>query len=192
MQHTSHEGTPVVCSSYDGTASSLTFTDVMESILKFSRENVEQFLVLNLKSENVKQAVDTKSLEDVIDERCKVHTELTAGTDEYKKKECPFVQVFKVGKSRWPSMGEVVNFDPEMSQWVGDGKVVGVRTKFHISIEDSVFKTRGYTSDYFSPIFWRTVGGASAEEIKKSVNKLCRVPAGGIGLKAYLTDACAE
>jgi len=76
-----------VCSTYDSTPSSLTFTDVMESILKFSRENVEQFLVLNFKSENVKQPVNTKDLEEIIDERCQIHTELTAGTNEYVKKE---------------------------------------------------------------------------------------------------------
>lgn len=76
-----------MCSSNDSTASGLTFTDVMESILKFSRENVEQFLILNLKSENVKQPVDTKELEELIDERCKIHTELTPGTNEYVKTE---------------------------------------------------------------------------------------------------------
>ncbi|KAI9269733.1 hypothetical protein EDC94DRAFT_656767 [Helicostylum pulchrum] len=180
----------VVCSSYDSTVSGLTFADVMESILKFSRENVEQFLVLHLKSENVKQPVDTKELEELIDERCKIHTELTPGTNEYVKTECPFVQVFKQGKSRWPSMGEVVNYDPEMSQWVGDGEVVGVRTKFHISIDDSITKARGYTASYFSPAFWRSAQKGSKvesfDELKKIVNKQCRIPAGGIGLEAYL------
>lgn len=48
---------------------------------------MEQILVINLKSENVNQAVETKDLEELIDERCKIHTELTPGTDEFVKKK---------------------------------------------------------------------------------------------------------
>lgn len=81
------QGKVVVCSTFDSTPSGLTFTDVLESILKFSRDNVEQFLVINVKSENVDQAVETKDLEELIDERCKVHTELTSGTSEFVKTE---------------------------------------------------------------------------------------------------------
>jgi hypothetical protein len=44
---------------------------------------VEQFLVLNIKS----NTIDTKQLEQLIDEKCKIHTEATAGTDEFKEKE---------------------------------------------------------------------------------------------------------
>jgi hypothetical protein len=55
----------------------------LDSIFKFSRDNVEQFLVLNLGSSQV----DTKELEELIDERCKVHTELTVGTSEFIKKQ---------------------------------------------------------------------------------------------------------
>lgn len=77
----------MICSEFDSTPSSLYFTDVLESIFTFSRDNVEQILILNLKSENVDQAVETKDLEDLIDERCKVHTELTPGTSEFVKKE---------------------------------------------------------------------------------------------------------
>jgi hypothetical protein len=179
----------------------------LDSIFKFSRDNVEQFLVLNLGSSQV----DTKELEELIDERCKVHTELTVGTSEFIKKQvrqsivnkwspsphrfiiyqCPFVQTYVPGKDRWPSMGEVVNFDPDMAQWVGDGELVGVRTKFLITLDDNVVQTPGYKS-YFSPTFWRSVHQKdsntvkSVEAFKERVHDLCKVPAGGIGLEAYI------
>lgn len=81
------QGKVVVCSTFDSTPSSLYFTDVLETIFNFSRDTVEQILVINLKSENVNQAVETKDLEELIDERCKIHTELTSGTDEFVKKK---------------------------------------------------------------------------------------------------------
>lgn len=81
------QGKVVVCSSFDSTPSSLQFTDVLETIFTFSRDNVEQILILNLKSDNVDQAVETKDLEDLIDERCKIHSEMTQGTSEFVKKE---------------------------------------------------------------------------------------------------------
>jgi hypothetical protein len=83
----SNEGKVVVCSSYDSATSSLSLTDVLESIFQFSRDNVEQFLVVNIKSENVEHPVNTKELESAIEEKCKIHTELTAGTKEYKLTE---------------------------------------------------------------------------------------------------------
>ncbi|KAG2198961.1 hypothetical protein INT47_013145, partial [Mucor saturninus] len=188
-------GKVVICSEFDSTPSSLYFTDVLESIFTFSRDNVEQILILNLKSQNVDQAVETKDLEDLIDERCKVHTELTPGTSEFVKKECPFVEVFVAGKNRWPSLGKVVNYDPEMSQWVGDGEVVGVRTKLHISIADSIVSTPNYKTSYFSPAFWRSIHKdnkvESLADFKKTLGQLCRVPAGGIGLEAYVSDSCS-
>lgn len=93
-------------------------------------------------------------------------------------------------------MGDVVNYNPEMSQWVGDGEVVGVRTKFHISIADNVISTPGYKSSYFSPVFWRSIHKDNKvntlEDFKKSIGKQCTVPAGGIGLEAYVSDPCSE
>lgn len=106
------------------------------------------------------------------------------------------MEVFVAGKSRWPSLGKVVNYDPEMSQWIGDGEVVGVRTKLHISIADTVVSTPNYKTAYFSPAFWRSIHKdnkvESSDDFKKSVGKLCRVPAGGIGLEAYASDSCSE
>ncbi|CAO3619662.1 unnamed protein product [Mucor hiemalis] len=190
------QGKAVICSTFDSATSALSFADVLESVLQFSRDNVEQFVVVNIKSENVKHPVNTKELEALIDERCKIHTELTAGTDEYKVKECPFIETYVPGKSRWRSMGEIVNYDPEMAQWVGDGELVGVRTKILFTLADTVVNTADYKSSYFTPAFWRSIHKdnkiADLDSLKKLLGKQCRIPAGGIGLEAYASAACSE
>jgi hypothetical protein len=94
-------------------------------------------------------------------------------------------------------MGEVVNYDPEMSQWVGDGELVGVRTKILLTLADNVVQTPGYQSSYFSPAFWRSIDKKEykvedLDTLKKLVGKQCRVPAGGIGLGAYVSAPCSE
>lgn len=53
----------------------------------FSRDSVQQFFIINFKSENVAEPVNTKELDNLIDEICKIHTEATAGTDEFVKNE---------------------------------------------------------------------------------------------------------
>lgn len=83
----SSQGIITTCSSKDGSALQKTFTDVLNDIFHFSRDSVQQFFIVNIKSENVAQPVETKEVEAVIDELCKFHTEATAGTDEFVKKE---------------------------------------------------------------------------------------------------------
>lgn len=174
------EGKALVCGSKERT-----FTNVLDDVFLFSRNKVEQFLVLNIKSKNV----DTRNLEGLIDERCKIHSEATVGTKEFKKQECEFVQAYVPGKDQWPSLGEVVNYNPEMAQWEGDGELVGVRTKFLITLDQEVPETVGYKSAYFSPTFWRSVPSAETlEDYKKNLNALCRVPAGGIGVNANTSN----
>jgi hypothetical protein len=95
------------------------------------------------------------------------------------------------GKGAWPSMGELINYDPEMSQWVGDGENVGVRTKFLVTVADNIVPTAGYSSAYISPTFWRSLHKSpiqSFDDFKQSLKKECRVPAGGIGLEAYVSQ----
>lgn len=93
-------------------------------------------------------------------------------------------------------MGEIVNYDPDMAQWVGDGELVGVRTKILFTLADNVVETAGYKSSYFSTAFWRTIHKdntiADLDSFKKLLGKQCRVPAGGIGLEAYASAACSE
>ncbi|KAG1465453.1 hypothetical protein G6F56_004885 [Rhizopus delemar] len=164
---TSEKKNLVVCSS------DKTFEDVLNEAFIFARETPEQFFIVNLGSEDIKQ------VEKVMDKVCKAHTELTAGTDEYVELKCPFI--YKHEKGPWPSIGELVNYNPEQAQWEGDGELVGVRTKmlFTTSSKD------GYISPYFTPTFWREFQGSGLSELKQELKKGCRVPAGGIKLNAY-------
>lgn len=70
-----------------------TLQNVLDDIFSFSRDNVQQFFIINMKSENVAEPVGTMELESVIDEICKVHTEATVGTDEFVNKEVDYVNV---------------------------------------------------------------------------------------------------
>ncbi|CAO3697922.1 unnamed protein product [Rhizopus stolonifer] len=167
---TSEKKDLVICSS------DKTFEDVLNEAFIFARETPEQFFIVNLGSKDIKQ------VEKVMDKVCKVHTELTAGTDEYVELKCPFI--YKHEKGPWPSIGELVNYNPEQAQWEGDGELVGVRTKmlFTTSSKD------GYTSPYFTPTFWREFQGSGLNELKQELKKGCRVPAGGIKLNAYSSE----
>lgn len=49
-------------------------------------------------------------------------------------------------------MGEIVNYDPEMAQWEGDGELVGVRTKFMLTLADNVKSSDNYTPSYVTPV----------------------------------------
>ncbi|KAL9539545.1 hypothetical protein MBANPS3_010199 [Mucor bainieri] len=183
-----NQGTITTCSSKDGSALKKTFTDVLNDIFHFSRESVQQFFIVNIKSENTAQPVETKELEAVIDELCKVHTEATAGTDEFVKKECPFI--YTRGPGPWPSVADVVEYYPDMAQWEGDGEIVGVRTKFMLTMSDQVISTPSYHAAYFSPTFWRSTHKEpvlSVDDLKSNIRKECRIPAGGIALEAYLS-----
>ena len=63
--------------------------------------------------------------------------------------QCPFIYTHKRG-GRWPSIGDLVNYDPEMAQWQGDGELVGVRSKIIFTATPSLAK--GTT--YFSKVTW--------------------------------------
>lgn len=85
-------------------------------------------------------------------------------------------------------MGDLINYHPEMSQWVGDGETVGVRTKFLVTAADSIIPNAGYTSAYISSTFWRSLHKSpiqSVDDFKQALTKECRIPAGGIGLEIY-------
>lgn len=64
--------------------------------------------------------------------------------------KCPFI--YKHEKGPWATMGELVNYDPDMAQWEGDGELVGVRSKFIFTHSDSVLHAPEYTSPYFTSV----------------------------------------
>ncbi|KAI9481720.1 MAG: hypothetical protein EXX96DRAFT_618640 [Benjaminiella poitrasii] len=171
-----------ICSAFDGTPSTVSFEDVLEKFFVFSRENVEQFFIIHIKSEHTAKPINVKEIETTVDKICKFHTEQTAGTDEYVDRECPFIYAHFPGKGPWRSMGELVNFDPEMAQWEGDGELVGVRTKFMLIASNDIISAPGYESAYITQNFWRPV--TKKDQLKKE----CRIPAGGIGLEIHQDD----
>jgi hypothetical protein len=59
----------------------------LNKTFEFARSSDQQIVVLHLKSENVGEAVDTQSIESTIDELCKIHSDLTLGTDAYEDKQ---------------------------------------------------------------------------------------------------------
>lgn len=83
----SSQGQLAVCPSYDATPSSSTFSEVLNKVFEFARNSVQQIIVLRLKSENVGEAADIQSIESVIDKLCRIHSDLTLGTDEYEDKQ---------------------------------------------------------------------------------------------------------
>ncbi|KAG0746648.1 hypothetical protein G6F57_005311 [Rhizopus arrhizus] len=187
---TNEKNVVVVCSSRDSTVSSTPFTDVLNEAFIFARENPEQFFIINLRSENVGHQANIKDLEQQMDTICKTHTELTPGTDEYVKYKCPFI--YRHEKGPWPSIGELVNYNPEMAQWEGDGELVGVRTKMLFTASESISTVPEYQSSYFTEPFWRESRASEPNKLKDDLKKVCRVPAGGIKLNAYVDDACSK
>ncbi|CEP15748.1 hypothetical protein [Parasitella parasitica] len=183
------QGSIVACSSDDGTPLEKTFESMLQEIFLFSRGYVQQFFIINIRSENVAEPVGTKELEAAIDDICKIHTEATAGTDEFVERECPFI--YTRGKGPWPSIANIVEYFPEMAQWEGDGEVVGVRSKFMITKSDQITITPGYNAAYFTPAFWRSIHKvpvSSVDDLKANIRKECRIPAGGVALEAYFSN----
>ncbi|KAI8081826.1 uncharacterized protein B0P05DRAFT_538212 [Gilbertella persicaria] len=171
----------VVCS--DTTLSTNTFQNVLEKAFTFARNEVEQFFIVHVKSNNV----NTREIETILDQVCEVHTNQTQGTDEFVKGKCPFVYTYRPEKGPWKSMGEIVNYDPEMAQWEGDGELVGVRTKFMLTVSDDVIQPSDYASSYVTPVFWRSLDNTidSLDGFKQGLAQLCRVPGYGIGLGSF-------
>lgn len=64
--------------------------------------------------------------------------------------KCPFIYKHETGP--WATMGELVNYNPDMAQWEGDGELVGVRSRIIFTHSDSVIHAPEYTSPYFTSV----------------------------------------
>ncbi|KAI8976871.1 hypothetical protein BDB01DRAFT_296418 [Pilobolus umbonatus] len=154
-----------------------TFKDIFHSLLTFTRESIEQVILVRFNA--ITTELDTGRLDPIIDELCETHASMTQGTDEYKKGECPFIYAHH-GNSPWRSMGEIVNYDPEMSQWEGDGELVGVRSQLIVTYSNTM--TDYNQSPHFTPVFWRSIEEENMKETMIAVHSACNKPLGGIGL----------
>lgn len=111
-------------------------------------------VVLNINSivEDTNDVSTFKDLETIIDKVCKQHTDMTLGTDEYEQYECPFIYVQPEYTMNWPTLGELVNYDPEAAMWEGDGDHVGVQSRLILTHGESIRRTGGDMSHYFSKV----------------------------------------
>ncbi|CEG66824.1 hypothetical protein RMATCC62417_03340 [Rhizopus microsporus] len=179
----------MICSDHDSAISNTSFRNVLDDIFQFARDNVEQIFIVHLQSRGVHQPLDVKDVDKLLDETCKVHTELTDGTDEYVAFECPFIYKHETGP--WATMGELVNYNPDMAQWEGDGELVGVRSRIIFTHSDNVLHAPEYTSPYFTSPFWRTLKADDISKLKDNLKKECRIPAGGIKIDVYSEATCS-
>ncbi|KAL0093095.1 hypothetical protein F4703DRAFT_1789539 [Phycomyces blakesleeanus] len=163
------------------------FRDFTDQLFEFIQTRPKQIIVTHISSNaSPEKQVSIKDIESAIDEVCKVHTERTEGTDLFKEGECPFIYAQKDAKRIWPTLGELVNYDPEMAQWEGDGVDVGVKGMLIFTHSEELIEPQGYTSSYFSEVFWKSsyVPGQEPQDIKDRLHYMCK-KTGGISLKAY-------
>ncbi|KAI8148595.1 hypothetical protein BJV82DRAFT_269962 [Fennellomyces sp. T-0311] len=147
-----------------------------DEILEYARVQVEQVILVHV---NLADDITFTAFDEAWDQVCKVHSDRTEGTNVYEAGECPFV--FKKEGGPWSSLGELVNYDPEMAQWEGDGEVVGVRSKIILTTSRKSI----HNSAYFSEKFWRSSPVQNAPDIDQQLHHLCKT-SGGVGLEAYV------
>ena len=63
-----------------------------------------------------------------------------------------------------------------MSQWVGDGELVGVRSKVMFTLADHIRDTEDYEPKYYSPTFWRSTTEYidNMSTIEKYLHQICK------------------
>jgi hypothetical protein len=130
------------------------FTGYLNELMDYVRQEFHQVVVLNINSiVDDTNAVSTfKDLETIIDKVCKQQADMTLGTDEYEQYECPFIYVQPEYTMDWPTLGELVNYDPEAAMWEGDGDHVGVQSRLILTHGESIRRTGGDMSHYFSKV----------------------------------------
>ncbi|KAI8069522.1 hypothetical protein BC940DRAFT_297945 [Gongronella butleri] len=157
------------------------FLDVMHEILVFVRDSSYQIVTADLTTGD---GVTFASLEAVIDEACEYHADLTLGTKVYEQHACPFIYTQGPFDVEWPSFGELVNYDPFMAAWEGDGEIVGVQSQLILT-----HKLGPYGDDkphYFSKRFSRT-----EEATGQSLHQMCKTP-GPVTLQARDLDQVSK
>ncbi|KAI9263393.1 hypothetical protein BDA99DRAFT_510109 [Phascolomyces articulosus] len=165
----SSKDTIVACSD-----SALSLQDISDEIFNYAREQEEQIIVLNI---NLSEDLSLSQFEETWDQVCKLHTERLEGVDDFVKGQCPFI--YKKDGA-WETLGELVNVDPEMPQWEGDGELVGVRSRIILTTPRKLSNTA-----YFSPKFWRPSPKQDASDLNDQIYKLCKTP-GAIGIEGYV------
>ncbi|ORY95430.1 PLC-like phosphodiesterase [Syncephalastrum racemosum] len=171
----SSQGEIKVCSTTDKPG--LTLHEVLDEVFDYARTQPQQVIMVHIASDG-HQPLD--SLDDIVDQVCKVHSERTEGTDVYARRECPYVYVPR--SKPWETLGSLVNYDPDMVQWEGDGEEVGVRSKVILTHDDP------RRSAYFIKKFWRSSPQQDAPDLNEQMQAICSTP-GAVGLEAYTDNS---
>jgi hypothetical protein len=66
--------------------------------------------------------------------------------------QCPWIHTKKEVSAPLPTVGELVDHDPHMSQWEGDGEDVGVRSRMIVTHSQEFARPYGYKSHYMSQV----------------------------------------
>lgn len=67
----------------------------------------------------------------------------------------------------WPSLGELVNYDPQMAQWEGDGELVGVRSKVILTYNGNMLPR--HRTSYLSKVYLKNSLNAVVK--KRALNR---------------------
>ncbi|KAI8391710.1 uncharacterized protein BYT42DRAFT_557777 [Radiomyces spectabilis] len=170
------------------------FQDFIDEVLDFIRMYPQQIIMVHVSaSKKPKQPVTAEALEGAIDEVCKVHTDRTLGTDEFKRHECPFIYTHPFAARPWPTMGELINYDPDMPQWEGDGQHVGVQSQLVLTYDDRLASSLGQKSHYFSQPFWESGFKVDQQlkDVDDNVRELCK-KSGALQLNAFLPETTVD
>ncbi|CAO3685034.1 unnamed protein product [Umbelopsis vinacea] len=135
-----------------------TFKNYLREAFRFMSEHAHQGLVLHL-DDNPMDTVDIRQIERVIDDVCVEFANNTADVTS----QCPWIHTKKEVSAQLPTVGELVDYDPDMSQWEGDGEDVGVRSRMIVTHSQEFARPYGYKSHYMSQPFWQSTYATSQD-----------------------------
>ncbi|KAI8340338.1 hypothetical protein BC941DRAFT_420145 [Chlamydoabsidia padenii] len=182
-------GKTSLCTPFEGKpTSNVDFAGYLKEIMDYVRQEFHQVVVLNINSivNDDTEVATFKDMETIIDTVCKQQTDITLGTDEYEQYECPFIYVQPEYTMDWPTLGELVNYDPETAMWEGDGDHVGVQSQLILTHGDSIRRTGGDMSHYFSKVYARhsNENGKDLNHLGLKLQTMCQSN-GPISLQVY-------
>ncbi|ORZ13639.1 hypothetical protein BCR42DRAFT_418766 [Absidia repens] len=192
----SRNGEPVLCATSGTNTGTVGFSGYLDEILDYVRQVFHQVVVLNInsvvKDNAVGDVVTFKQLESVIDQLCESQADRTLGTDEYEQYKCPFIYVQPEYTMSFPTLGELVNYDPEAASWEGDGDHVGVQSRLILTHGESIRRNSGDMSHYFSKVYARhsNLDGHELSNLVSKTHSMCKSN-GPISLDVYPAQ-CAQ
>jgi len=150
-----------------------TFEKYVREAFQFMSEHHHQGLILHL-NDNPMDSVDIRHVERVLGDVCVEFANKTLGVKHFQTGECPWIFTKKEVAAPLPTVGELVDHDPQMSQWEGDGEHVGVQSRMIVTHSQDFTRPYGYKSQYMSQPFWQSTYESSqaASQLKARLKKM--------------------